>query len=109
MCENEAEGSRQLGDAVAKTLRSRLADCEAAPSVAELIAGRPRELSDATMSLELEGGSFLVFAVNHESVPVTADGHVDWAKVHSIRVLKIARIQENRSRGNTRRTPDSQL
>lgn len=89
MCEIEAEGNRQLGDVVAKALRSRLADCEAASSVAELIAGRPRELGDATMALELEGGSFFIFAVNHESVPVTADGHVDWAKVHSIRVLKI--------------------
>ena len=89
MCENEAEGNRRLGDAVAKSLRSRLADCEAASSVAELIAGRPRDLGDATMSLDLEGGSFFVFTVNHEPVPVTDDGHVDWAKVHSIRVLKI--------------------
>lgn len=89
MCETEAEGNRQLGDAVAKSLRSRLADCEAASSVAELIAGRPRDLGDATMSLDLDGGSFLVFTVNHETVPVTGDGPVDWAKVHSIRVLKI--------------------
>ena len=89
MCENEAEGNRQLGDTVAKALRGRLADCESASSVAELIAGRPRDLGDATMSLELEGESFFVFAVNHESVPITADGHVDWAKVYSIRVLKI--------------------
>lgn len=89
MCENEAEGNRQLGDVVAKSLRSRLADCEAASSVAELIAGRPRDMGDATMSLDLDGGSFLVFTVNHEAVPVTGDGNVDWAKVHSIRVLKI--------------------
>jgi hypothetical protein len=88
-CENEAEGNRQLGDAVAKSLRSRLADCESSSSVAELIAGRPRELGDATMSLELEGGSFLVFTVNHETIPATSDGHVDWGKVYSIRVLKI--------------------
>ena len=89
MCENEAEGNRQLGEVVAKSLRNRLADCDAASSVAELIAGRPRDLGDATMSLDLEGGSSFVFTVNHETVPVTGDGHVDWAKVHSIRVLKI--------------------
>ena len=89
MCENEAEGNRQLGDAVAKSLRSRLADCEAASSVAELIAGCPRDLGDATMSLDLEGSNFFVFTVNHETVPATSDGHVDWAKVYSIRVLKI--------------------
>lgn len=89
MCENEAEGNRQLGDAVAKSLRSRLADCEAASSVAELIAGRPRDLGNANMSLDLDGGSFFVFTVNHETVPVRGNGHVDWAKVHSIRVLRI--------------------
>ena len=89
MCENEAEGNRQLGDAVAKSLRSRLADCEAASSVADLIVGCPRDLGDATMSLDLEGGSFFVFTVNHEAVPATSDGHVDWTKVYSIRVLKI--------------------
>jgi hypothetical protein len=89
VCENEAEGNRQLGDAVAKSLRSRLADCEAASSVAELIAGHPRELGDASMSLDLDGGSFFIFTINHETIPVTGDGHVDWAKVHSIRVSKI--------------------
>jgi hypothetical protein len=31
----------------------------------------------------------LIFTANHETVPVTAGGDVDWAKVHSIRVLKI--------------------
>lgn len=41
------------------------------------------------MSLELEGGNSLLFAVNHEIVPATSDGRVDWAKVYSIRVLKI--------------------
>lgn len=89
VCENEAEGNRQLGDVVANSLRTRLADCEAASSVAELIAGRPRDLGDATMSLELEGDRFLIFAVNHETVPATSDGRVDWAKVYSVRVLKI--------------------
>jgi hypothetical protein len=89
VCENEAEGDRHLGSAVAKTLRSRLADCEAASSVADLIAGHPRDLGDATMSVELEGGGSLIFAANHPEVPDTEGGQVNWAKVHSIRVLKI--------------------
>ena len=96
VCANEAEGNRQLGEAVAKSLRSRLADCEAASSVVDLIAGRPKDLGDATMSVELEGGGCLIFAANHPDVPDTAGGNVDWARVHSIRVLKIE-IKNERS------------
>ena len=74
---------------MAKALRSRLADCEAAASVAELIVGSPTELADGTMSVELEAGSYLIFASNHSNAKVTADGRADWANVHSVRVLKI--------------------
>jgi len=94
ICENEAEGNRQLGDAVAKALRNRLADCEAASSVSELLAGRPREVGDGTMSIELEGSYSLAFTTNHPSIPMTTSGEVDWARVHSIRVLRIENKNE---------------
>ena len=89
MCENEAEGKRQLGDTVAKALRNRLADCEAASSPRELLAGRPQERADGTMSVDLDDGYRLVFAANHPSIPMTPGGDVDWVKVHRIRILSI--------------------
>jgi hypothetical protein len=90
VCEIEAEGNRQLGDAIAKALRSRLADCEAASTVSDLLVGRPMELGDGTIAIELLGnGSSMVFTANHPDVPMTPSGKVDWAKVQSIRVLRI--------------------
>lgn len=89
LCENEDEGKRRLGDAVAKTLRDRLADCEAASSPKELIAGRSREGVDGTMVLDLEDGYSLTFAANHPTLPLTPSGEINWSKVHRIRILKI--------------------
>jgi len=89
ICEIEAEGDRHLGPVVAKSLRKRLADCEALPTVSELIVGGPRELGDGTMSLNLENGCVMVFTANHQDIPTTRNGQVDWTKVQSIRILRI--------------------
>jgi hypothetical protein len=89
VCENEVEGNRQLGETLAKALRSRLADLDAASSVKELLAGRPKELSDGIMSVELGKGGSLVFTANHPNVPKTINRQTDWARVHSIRILSI--------------------
>lgn len=89
MCESEEEGNRHLGETRARALRNRLADCDAASSVTELLVGHPTELSDGTMRVELDVGSSLIFTANHPDVPMTISGQVDWAKVHSIRVLRI--------------------
>ena len=89
ICENEAAGERKLGEAVAAALRSRLADCEAASSPLELVAGRPKERGDATISVELCNGHHLVFTANHPLIPTNPGGGVDWAKVHRIRILSV--------------------
>src|SRR6185437_16214047 len=85
ICENEAEGNRQLGETVAKALRSRLADMEVALSPKELLAGRPAERTDGMMCVDLEEGSCMVFVPNHPVTPLTIAGNVDWSRVHSIR------------------------
>lgn len=94
VCEVEVEGNRRLGEVVAKALRARLADCDAASSVRELLAGRPRDLGDGTMSVGLVDGRCLVFTANYDDVPKTANGQVDWARVYSIRVLRIENENE---------------
>jgi hypothetical protein len=90
ICENEAEAKRRLGESIAKTLKRRLADLDAATSPKDLLAGRPRLGQDGqTMVIDLCEGRRIVFAANHPDDPATADGDLDWAKVRRIRILRI--------------------
>lgn len=90
ICENEAEAKSRLGDSIAKTLKRRLADLDAATSPKDLLAGRLRLGKDGkTMVIDLCEDHRIVFAANHPDDPATADGDLDWAKVRRIRILRI--------------------
>lgn len=94
LCESEAIAQRELGFSVAEKLKRRLADLRAATCVKELIAGRPRELESALrrhISLNLGGGSRLIFCANHNTVPVLKSGGINWAKVQRIKIQRIER------------------
>ena len=52
VCENEADADRELGLAVAETLRHRLADLLAATSIDDILAGKPH-FSDTTDNQQL--------------------------------------------------------
>jgi hypothetical protein len=94
VCESEVEAKLKLGGAAAETLKHRLADLQAATSVNDLAAGRPRVLDQSEgkeMAVELCDGYQLVFTPNHPSNPMTQDKSVDWKRVTRIKIVRIER------------------
>ena len=92
LCESQLKADRELGTKVAARLRDRLADIRAADTVADLAAGRPREIEGGRprcFSLELADGYHLVFCANHNRIPVNETGGVDWSRVTRIKILQI--------------------
>ena len=84
LCEKQATARKKLGDACAHKLQTRLAELEAADTVAELVAGNPHPLKHdraGQFALELAGGFRLVFTPANEPVPLTPDGAIDWSRV----------------------------
>jgi len=98
LCEDSAVAVRKLGDPCAKKLRTRLAEILAASAVTELIAGKPHPLKgtrDGQFSLELHGGSRLVFEpMMNPTVPRRDDGSIDWSKVTHVRVVYIGNYHD---------------
>ena len=92
LCESEAMTERAFGIKTAMKLRQRLADLRAAPNASDLIVGQPRDV-DANPHpqkvVEIGPGARLVFRANHNTVPRTASGAVDWSHVSRIQILKI--------------------
>lgn len=91
-CLEEAEATRSLGRVLAKKLRSRLADLDAAESVSALVAGRPHPLKHdrvGQFALELDRMKRLVFEPAEAPPPLAADGSVDWSQVRSVRIVYI--------------------
>jgi plasmid maintenance system killer protein len=92
LCESERTARRSLGARVAERLKRRLADLRAANCVADLVAGRPRELQSAEpgqMSVDLGDGFKLVFSANHSPAPLVGGGSVNWSKVNRVKILSI--------------------
>ncbi len=94
VCENEQHAKEELGEAVGKALRHRLADMIAATSVSDLVAGRPREHAgnpSGQMAVDLCDNYCIVFKANHTKNPVTETGSTDWKRVSRIKILRIGR------------------
>ena len=84
LCECQAKAERVLGLKAAKKLRERLADIRAAGNVTDLIAGRPREIEGGRLpnyAINLADGFRMILCSNHNKIPVTKAGRVDWSKV----------------------------
>jgi len=97
LCEQEREARRQLGADCSKRLRTRLADLAAAHCVVELVAGRPHPLKGdraGQFAVDLSGGSRLVFTPDHEPVPTSADGGIDWASVTKVNIVYIGNYHD---------------
>lgn len=97
LCENGREAVRRLGADNADKLRKRLAELEAAETVADLVTGHPHPLKggrEGQFSLRLAGGCRLVFAPHHESIPSKPDGGVDWAQVNAVYIEYIGDYHE---------------
>lgn len=92
LCEKRREAEKKLGHDCAKKLGTRLADLDAAAHVKELIAGHPHPLErdrDGEFAVNLSGGKRLVFAPDHEPVPLSDQGNIDWAQVTAITIVFI--------------------
>lgn len=82
-----------MGEPAADVLRTRIADLRAATYLADLppvsrptiVDGDPPELH-----FELRDGWSLLMAVIHQTIPRTATGGLDQARVHRARVDKVA-------------------
>jgi hypothetical protein len=97
ICESEVQAIETLGEAIAATLRHRLADLSAAKSPNDLPVGRPRALrSDPTkMCVDLCDGYVVTFCANHSKNPKTPSDRRTWENVSRIRILEIARKNDH--------------
>jgi proteic killer suppression protein len=95
ICEDEEHATQQLAKNVTRSLRHRLADLEAAGSVRDLIAGRPRKrTSSGNYEVRLADGFCLEFAANHVKNPVDKNEEVDWNRVNRIQIVRIGRCHD---------------
>lgn len=90
LCSDSREAARALGPDSARKLRSRLADLQAADTVAELVAGRPHPLTGdraGQFALDLAGGKRLVF--RPKQAAGSRRGGVDWGRVAAVEIVFI--------------------
>ena len=93
-CLLEREMVKAWGPERASRLRRRLADLDAAESLADMRAlpGRTHELREdraGQLAIDLDGPFRLIFEVADEPVPRRADGGLEWSGVRSIRIVSI--------------------
>lgn len=91
LCECQAKAEREFGFGVAKELRARIADLQAADTAGDLPAGKPRRMTGKPdlFVLDLARGFRLILRANHSRVPVLQNGHVDWTQVSRVMILRI--------------------
>lgn len=90
LCEQASLAQRKLGKQMARKLQARLADLMAASAVTELCAGRPHPLTGdraGQFALDLVQPQRLVFEPDHNPVPRTEDGGIDWSRVTRVCII----------------------
>ena len=93
-CESEAESRKQFGKEIAAVLIRRLADLEAAPTMADLVIGAPiGNDEDGSMRWEtsLSQGYVLVFCANHQNPPKPVSASMEFVGVQRIKITGIER------------------
>lgn len=92
LCEDGRRATDLFGEAVAGSLRARLADLRAADWVGELPVGGP-VVSDGrrpTVTIRLTGGFELICRVSHPAPARDASGKVDMRRVRRLSVASVA-------------------
>jgi proteic killer suppression protein len=92
LCDPQGSAQRRLGADMARKLKTRIADLRAALSVNELLAGRPHPLTGkrtGQFALDLVQPQRLVFEPDHDPVPQTEDGGIDWSQVTRVIIVWI--------------------
>jgi hypothetical protein len=90
ICESESTAVQELGPSAAACLRTRLADLDAAHSVADL-PWDSGERHGYDFRVDLSDGYELGLRVNNLTPQLTSTGGVDWGKVDRVKVLWINR------------------
>jgi proteic killer suppression protein len=92
LCEQSNLAQRNLGPLMAKKLRSRLADLQAASVVTDLCMGRPHPLEEnraGEFALDLAHPQRLVFIADNDPIPKKEDGSTDWGQVTQVCIVAI--------------------
>lgn len=91
LCEDEGRAYQVIGPNAAASLKDRLADLRAANSLADVLVGSLRLLSqpEPTVTLELADGYLMLCRVNHSTLPVLPTGEVEWNRVRRLLIKSI--------------------
>lgn len=92
LCDPQGSAQRKLGTNMARKLKARITDLKAALSVKELSVGRPHPLIGnraGQFAVDLGHLQRLVFEPDHDPVPQTEDGGIDWSQVTRVIIVWI--------------------
>jgi hypothetical protein len=95
ICEDEERAKTSLPAETVVQLQDRLADIDAADSVADLLFGEPEldRRPPGRVRFRLIGGYELVCVNNSRSPALTDEGQVDIDRVRRLKVVKIGRVE----------------
>ena len=90
---------RRYGDPMAKAIRRRLHDLQAASTLETMrtLPGHCHELKGdraAQISIDLRGQYRLLFTPAHNPLPTKADGGLDWTQVTAARIIEVRDTHE---------------
>lgn len=95
LCNSDGKLKGEFGPVMAKRVRQRLIDLEASETLAEMRAlpGRCHELAGdrhGELAMDLVHPMRLIFTPDHDPIPLSSGGGMDWSQVTRIRILEIA-------------------
>lgn len=93
VCEDDSRAAAKFGKAVAKALRARLSDINAASTVMQLVVGKPFPVGNQDFKVELADGFRLVFSSNHKTTR-NSTNPIDWATITRIKIIGIEKIHD---------------
>ena len=98
-CNDHRALVRRFGDRMARVLRSRLDDLDAADTLEDLrnVAGRCHELIGnraGQLSLDLVHPQRLIFIPDTKPIPRKPDNGMDWTKIKAVKILGIEDTHE---------------
>ncbi len=95
-CSSEKEMRKAWGEPMARKLQQRLAELEAAVTLADVSRLPPARCHELTgdrrgeLSADLVHPYRLLFKPDHDPMPCKPDGGLDWSRVTQIVILEIA-------------------
>lgn len=91
---SDSKLSQTYGAELAKQIRRRLDDLDAATTLEDMrtLPGRCEELTgdrSGELSVRLSANHRLIFRPNHDPVPERGDGGLDWTQVTAVEVTEV--------------------